>query len=150
MYVSRLRISGIRGFHGERSVDLDFSRPDGTHAGWTVMAGRNGSGKTSLLRALALMLVGPETAHTLAPSFHEWPSSKEEAGYIAVMARSSSEAASDAHLSLTLPATDSHGPGAGHSGKRRARQFTSSLLSTGSVRATVRSAGSRGETPTWS
>ncbi|WP_230992856.1 hypothetical protein [Streptomyces endocoffeicus] len=45
MYVTRLRLDGIRGFHGPRTVDLDFTRPDGGYAGWTVLAGRNGSGK---------------------------------------------------------------------------------------------------------
>ncbi|TGB08325.1 ATP-binding protein [Streptomyces sp. MZ04] len=59
MYVSRLRIGGIRGFHDSRMVDLTFTRPDGTHPGWTVLAGRNGSGKTTMLRALGAVLTGP-------------------------------------------------------------------------------------------
>lgn len=58
MYVSRLRIDNIKGFHGDRSVDLDLTRPDGSHSGWTVLAGPNGSGKTTLLRAVALTLTG--------------------------------------------------------------------------------------------
>lgn len=59
MYISKLEISGIRGFTGPRQVQLDFARPDGTYAGWTVLAGRNGSGKSTLLQAIALCLVGP-------------------------------------------------------------------------------------------
>ncbi|WP_413801008.1 AAA family ATPase [Streptomyces iranensis] len=58
MYVTRLRLDGVRGFHGPRTVDLDFTRPDGGYAGWTVLAGRNGSGKTTLLRAIGLCLAG--------------------------------------------------------------------------------------------
>lgn len=58
MYVSKLKIDGIRGFDGRRSVNLDFARPDGSHAGWTVLAGRNGSGKTTMLQAIALALAG--------------------------------------------------------------------------------------------
>jgi hypothetical protein len=58
MYVSKLKIDGIRGFDGRRSVNLDFARPDGSYAGWTVLAGRNGSGKTSMLQAIALALAG--------------------------------------------------------------------------------------------
>jgi energy-coupling factor transporter ATP-binding protein EcfA2 len=58
MYVSKLKIDGIRGFDGRRSVDLDFTRPDGSYAGWTVLAGRNGSGKTTVLQAIALALAG--------------------------------------------------------------------------------------------
>ncbi|MEV6982859.1 AAA family ATPase [Sphaerisporangium sp. NPDC051017] len=58
MYVSKLEISGIRGFEGHREVNLDFARESGTYAGWTVLAGRNGSGKTTLLQAIALALTG--------------------------------------------------------------------------------------------
>ncbi|HEY1619940.1 MAG TPA: AAA family ATPase [Streptosporangiaceae bacterium] len=58
MYVSKLKIDGIRGFGARRSVNLDFTRPDGSYAGWTVLAGRNGSGKTTMLQAIALALAG--------------------------------------------------------------------------------------------
>ncbi|MFC1400855.1 MULTISPECIES: AAA family ATPase [Streptacidiphilus] len=73
MYVSRVQIDGIRGFHGARSVDLALTRPDGTHAGWTVLAGRNGSGKSTLLKALAIALCTPSVAYPLAPDLHAWP-----------------------------------------------------------------------------
>jgi energy-coupling factor transporter ATP-binding protein EcfA2 len=72
VYVSRLRVENIRGFRGARAVDLDFRRPDGGFAGWTVLAGRNGSGKTSLLRALAVPLIGHEAVYALAPDFRTW------------------------------------------------------------------------------
>ncbi|WP_431788487.1 AAA family ATPase [Streptomyces sp. G9] len=65
MYVTRLRLDGVRGFHGQRACDLDFTRPDGRYAGWTVIAGRNGSGKTTLLRAIAVGLAGPKRASQL-------------------------------------------------------------------------------------
>jgi hypothetical protein len=52
----------VRSFQGPRAVDLDFTRPDGSYAGWTVLAGRNGSGKTSVLRAIALSLLGERRA----------------------------------------------------------------------------------------
>ncbi|MEH0556459.1 MULTISPECIES: AAA family ATPase [Streptomyces] len=65
MYVTRLRLDGVRGFRGARACDLDFTRPDGSFAGWTVLAGRNGSGKTTLLRTIALALTGPERASQL-------------------------------------------------------------------------------------
>ncbi|EFE74635.1 ATP-binding protein [Streptomyces sp. HCCB10043] len=64
MYVSRVYVENIKSFHGPRVVDLTLTRPDGTHAGWTVLAGRNGSGKTTLLRALALALSGRHTCST--------------------------------------------------------------------------------------
>jgi energy-coupling factor transporter ATP-binding protein EcfA2 len=73
MHVSRLRISGVRGFHGARSVDLDLTRPDGSLAGWTVLAGRNGSGKSTVLQALALALAGPRST-SFIPSLADWMS----------------------------------------------------------------------------
>jgi hypothetical protein len=74
MHVARLEVSGVRGFYGERSVNLDFSRPDGSLAGWTVLAGRNSSGKSTLLQALALVLSGPRAASVI-PSLADWMSS---------------------------------------------------------------------------
>ncbi|GHE58667.1 AAA family ATPase [Streptomyces capitiformicae] len=72
MYVSRIRVQDIKSFHGPREVDLTLTRPDGSHAGWTVLAGRNGSGKTTLLRAMALALSGPAVARSLVPAFADW------------------------------------------------------------------------------
>jgi hypothetical protein len=72
MYVSRVRVENIRGFSGRRNVDLTLTRPDGSHAGWTVLAGRNGSGKTSLLRAIALTVGGPGLARGLIPDYRTW------------------------------------------------------------------------------
>ena len=72
MYISRVRLGNIRGFSGRRNVDLTLTRPDGSHAGWTVLAGRNGSGKTSLLQAIALTVGGPRLAPNLIPDFRTW------------------------------------------------------------------------------
>lgn len=72
MYVSRVRLRNVKGFAGPREVDLDLRRPDGSHAGWTVIAGRNGSGKTSLLRGAALALGGPAVARNLVADFDNW------------------------------------------------------------------------------
>ena len=76
MYVSRVRIDGVLGFHGDRAVDLTLTRPDGSHAGWTVIAGRNGSGKTTLLRAVAIALCTPAQAYPLAPDLQSWRSAE--------------------------------------------------------------------------
>ena len=72
MYISRIITDGVRSFSGERTVDLTLTRPDGSHAGWTVIAGRNGSGKTTLLRAIVLALAGPARALQLAPATRDW------------------------------------------------------------------------------
>ncbi|MCX5100803.1 AAA family ATPase [Streptomyces sp. NBC_00439] len=80
MYVSRVIVDNIKSFHGPRTVDLRLTRPDGSHAGWTVLAGRNGSGKTTLLRALALALSGPVAARGLVQGFENWMSRGEAVG----------------------------------------------------------------------
>jgi AAA domain, putative AbiEii toxin, Type IV TA system/AAA domain len=73
MHVARLEISGVRGFRGNRSVNLDFGRPDGSFSGWTVLAGRNNSGKSTILQSLALAFSGPR-ATSFIPAFADWMS----------------------------------------------------------------------------
>ena len=86
MYISRVRLENIRGFSGRRNVDLTLTRPDGSHAGWTVLAGRNGSGKTSLLRAIALTVGGPSVIPSIVPDFRSWMtvSAQESLAYLQV------------------------------------------------------------------
>ncbi|WP_309142777.1 AAA family ATPase [Streptomyces javensis] len=68
-----LELSGVRGFHGHRAARLRFPRrEDGSYAGWTVLAGRNGSGKTTVLQALALVLQGPAVTHALFKDAGDW------------------------------------------------------------------------------
>jgi hypothetical protein len=69
MYVGKVSLRDVRGF--ER-LDFDFRRPDGSYAGWTVLTGDNGSGKTALLKAIVIGLTGRDTARALQPSFHRW------------------------------------------------------------------------------
>lgn len=69
MYVSKIVLKDVRGF---TDLNFDLTRPDGSHAGWTVFTGDNGSGKSTLLKAIAIALTGKETARSLQPSFHRW------------------------------------------------------------------------------
>lgn len=80
MYVKRLRIANVLGFSGPRNVDLNFERPDGSYAGITVLAGRNGSGKTSLLRCIALLLAGPQASASLVPELRSWRATPGKCG----------------------------------------------------------------------
>lgn len=58
MHVAHLRIVNVRGFgEGALGVDVDLRRPDGGLQGWTVFAGPNGSGKTTVLQCIALSLL---------------------------------------------------------------------------------------------
>jgi energy-coupling factor transporter ATP-binding protein EcfA2 len=69
MYISKVTLKNIRGF---TDLEFDLTRHDGTFAGWTVFVGDNGSGKSSLLRAIAVGLVGTDVARALQPSFQGW------------------------------------------------------------------------------
>lgn len=84
VYIKEIRVENVRGFHGPRNVSLDLTRPDGSLAGWTVLAGRNGSGKTSLLRALSFAVGGPGVARNLIPDFAGWVSVGEPGAVAAV------------------------------------------------------------------
>jgi len=81
MHVTTLQVSGVRGFSGRRSTDLSFTRPDGSHAGWTVLAGRNSSGKSTLLQAIGLVLSGPR-ATSFIPSLNDWISTGEDRAHL--------------------------------------------------------------------
>ncbi|KYF79680.1 hypothetical protein BE20_07380 [Sorangium cellulosum] len=69
MYLKRLILKDLKGI---RSLDFSFERKNGAYEGWTVITGDNGAGKTALLRALALAIVGPDVARALQPSLVGW------------------------------------------------------------------------------
>jgi predicted ATPase len=48
----------IRNFKNIEHLDLDFARPSSLPGCWTCIAGINGSGKSSILQALCLVLLG--------------------------------------------------------------------------------------------
>jgi hypothetical protein len=57
-------------------VDHDKAR------GWHVIIGDNGSGKSGLLRAIALALVGPQEAIALRQDWNDWLRREQSMGYI--------------------------------------------------------------------
>lgn len=69
MYIQKIKIENVRCFE---KVDLDLTRPDGSLTGWTVIAGRNGSGKSTFLKAIALAAVGYDRAQALDVGFATW------------------------------------------------------------------------------
>lgn len=90
MYITRVRVTGIKGFSGARAVDLNLTRPDGTYAGWTVLAGQNGSGKSTLLKALALVISGPDLASALMSDYENWVTTGESEARVAIGFRAGS------------------------------------------------------------
>lgn len=62
MYISRIRLENIRGF---RELEIDLSGRDGVPRKRTVIIGKNGTCKTSVLRAIALGLCDLADANAL-------------------------------------------------------------------------------------
>jgi energy-coupling factor transporter ATP-binding protein EcfA2 len=69
MYISNIHLKNIRGF---KELKLDLDRGGNTYAGWTVFTGGNGSGKSTILKAVAIGLAGASDAPLLQPSFNGW------------------------------------------------------------------------------
>jgi hypothetical protein len=108
VHIRKVSIQNIRCFgSGDAGVDLDLTRPDGSLAGWTVLAGRNGTGKTTLLQAMALAVAGPR--RKLQEGFADWIHGPEAAG--------------GAELILSLGAQDRFSGG----GRRPTRELTVGL-----------------------
>lgn len=80
MYLREICIKNVRSI---RSLDweLPASKPS---AGWHVVVGDNGSGKSSFLRSAALALIGPTEAAGLRLPWEDWLRKEEEAGSVAL------------------------------------------------------------------
>ncbi|MEU6071945.1 AAA family ATPase [Streptomyces sp. NPDC047082] len=88
MYVTRVQLRDIKGFHGRRAVDLELPGK----GGWTVIAGRNSSGKSTLLQATALALSGPEAVASLSMDIDRWVTDGAKSGRVQVDVRVDEEA----------------------------------------------------------
>lgn len=78
MYIQSARIDSIRGI--TKSV---WSLPHGkASGGWHVIIGDNGSGKSTFLRSIALVLVGPSEAPALRQDWNTWLRNDAKIGII--------------------------------------------------------------------
>ncbi|OGX88064.1 hypothetical protein BEN47_09970 [Hymenobacter lapidarius] len=75
MYIESVDIKNIRAID---SLKMHFDKP----AGWHVIIGDNGTGKSSVVRAIALALIGPEKALALGLSWEQWLAAKQDTGHI--------------------------------------------------------------------
>jgi DNA repair exonuclease SbcCD ATPase subunit len=67
MYLKQINLRNLRSM-----ASLDWEIEDDKAAGWHVIIGDNGAGKSGLLRAIALALVGPQEAIALRQDWNEW------------------------------------------------------------------------------
>jgi energy-coupling factor transporter ATP-binding protein EcfA2 len=78
MYIRSFRLKSIRTI-----ADLEW-RAASPSAGWHVIIGDNGSGKSTVLRSLALILVGPAEAPALRQDWNNWLKKGTSQGFIHV------------------------------------------------------------------
>lgn len=75
MYIQSVEITNIRSISNFR---MEFRKP----AGWHVFIGDNGAGKSSIIRSIALALVGPEEALGLRANWTDWLNKLADSGSI--------------------------------------------------------------------
>ena len=69
MYVKEIHLENLKSF---KELRFDFERPDGSFPGWTVFVGGNSSGKSTLLKSIALTLMGPDPGKQLMGQAQGW------------------------------------------------------------------------------
>ena len=79
MHVQRLTIENIRSI---RKLDLVLKRSE--TAGWHVLLGDNGSGKSTVVRALALALMGLSNAHATRQDWPRWLRANCDSGSVTI------------------------------------------------------------------
>lgn len=65
MYITKVDINNIRSIS---HFEMTFDKP----AGWHVLIGDNGAGKSSIVRAIAIALIGPDEVIAVRPNWEEW------------------------------------------------------------------------------
>ncbi len=77
MYINQIIIHNIRSIQS-----LSWDIRNFKCAGWHVIIGDNGSGKSSLLRSVAIALVGPTEAVALRQNWNDWLTKEQKEGSI--------------------------------------------------------------------
>jgi len=95
MYIKTIEINNIRSV---RDFKMEFSE----YAGWHVLIGDNGAGKSTIIRSIALALVGPKEAPGLRADWGDWLSRQENQGLISLSLEKSED---DEQTEKSGPAT---------------------------------------------
>jgi predicted ATP-binding protein involved in virulence len=70
MYIQKAEITNIKSIE---HFEIEFKNP----AGWHVLIGDNGSGKTTIVKAIALGLIGVEKSKSLRENWRNWANYKK-------------------------------------------------------------------------
>lgn len=81
MFLRHLRLQNVRAI---RELDLSFATPNGGR-NWTYLLGENGTGKSSVLRAIALVMAGADAIAELVGEPDAWIRLREEFATIEIV-----------------------------------------------------------------
>lgn len=77
MYIKKIEIKNIRSIS---EFTMEF--PEGKEAGWHVLIGDNGAGKSTIVRSASAVLIGPEEIGSVRQFWEEWLSQGQDSGTI--------------------------------------------------------------------
>ena len=77
MYIQKAEIKNIRSIE---KFEIEFKNP----AGWHVLIGDNGAGKSTVIRSIALALIGETQAQGLRANWGDWISGQKDDGDVKV------------------------------------------------------------------
>ena len=97
MYLNKIHIKNIRSI---TDFEMNFPNP----AGWHVIIGDNGAGKSTIVRSISLGIIGPSDSKALRLNLHDWirRNELEEIGSIALTVQKSNE---DSKIGKSRPRT---------------------------------------------
>jgi uncharacterized protein (TIGR02646 family) len=80
----RIESIEIRNFKAIANLRLAFPSSRSDHESWLMLIGENGTGKSSILQALALALMGEEHANNLGLDASDYVKTSEHAGFVKI------------------------------------------------------------------
>ncbi|MCK5817776.1 MAG: AAA family ATPase [Psychromonas sp.] len=80
MYIKKIELENIKSF---KKFKWDLSENEDP-AGWHVLLGKNGAGKSTFIRSAAVALIGPIEALKSRAVFSDWVRKGEESGFIRI------------------------------------------------------------------
>ncbi len=79
MYIRKIEIENIRSIG-----HFEMTFPEGKEAGWHVLIGDNGSGKSTIVRSAALGLLGSDDVFASRENWNNWKNKESEKGEIKI------------------------------------------------------------------
>jgi predicted ATP-binding protein involved in virulence len=97
MYLNKIHIKNIRSI---ADFEMNFPKP----AGWHVIIGDNGAGKSTIVRSISLGIIGPNDSKALRLNLNDWVrrNEEEEIGTIALTVQKGNE---DSKVGKSRPRT---------------------------------------------